>query len=247
MNDMVIDILTLFPSFFDSPVSTGVIDGAIENKKISLNIVNMREYGEGSYKKCDDTPYGGGPGMVMTASIFEKYFNSNKKGYTILFSPTGSPLNQEKVKELSLKDHITLILGHYEGIDARVEKLYTDEIISIGDYVLSGGEIPALTLLDAISRYKGVLGNEDSVINDTFEEMSAGLLEYEQYTKPRNVQGLEVPEVLLDGNHKVIDKYRRAISIIRTFKFRSDLFSEVNLTKEDIKVIFEYLINKTDL
>ena len=156
---MIIDILTLFPKFYESPTSMGVIGMALNEKKIDLNIVDMRLYGDGNYKKCDDYTYGGGPGMIMTYSIFKKYFDSNNRGYTLLFSPSGKILTQKKIKELSNKDHITMILGHYEGIDYRVEKKYADEVISIGDYVLSGGEIPALLLVDAVSRYKGVLNN----------------------------------------------------------------------------------------
>ncbi len=242
---MTITLLTLFPTFFDSPISMGVIDGALKNKKVNLEIINLREFGDGTYRKCDDYPYGGGPGLIMTASIFQKYFDENKKGHTVLFTPTGNKLSQNKIKELSQKEHITLLLGHYEGIDSRVEELYVDESISIGDYVLSGGEIPALVLIDAISRYKDVLGNNESVINDTFEENANGLLEYEQYTRPSEIKGLEVPPILLSGHHKNIDKYRRERSIIRTFKYRPDIFSNTNLTKADITTIYNYLIEKT--
>ena len=142
--------------------------------------------------------------MIMTYTIFKKYFESNNKGHTIIFSPSGKTLTQEKIKELSKKEHITLILGHYEGIDYRVEKKYADETISIGDYVLSGGEIPALLIIDAICRYKGVLNNSESVVNDTFEENANGLLEYEQYTRPYEIDNMKVPDVLISGNHKLI-------------------------------------------
>ena len=138
-----------------------------------------------------------------------------------------------------------MILGHYEGIDYRVEEKYADEAISIGDYVLSGGEIPALLLLDAVSRYKGVMNNDESVISDTFEENSSGLLEYEQYTRPPEIDGMKVPDILLSGNHKNIDEYRRKRSIIKTFKNREDLFSKINLTKKDIQTIFDYLKENT--
>ncbi len=214
---------------------------AINEKKINLNIEDMRAYGEGNYKKCDDYPYGGGPGMIISYNIFKKYFESHNRGYTIIFSPSGKTLTQKKVKELSYKKHITMILGHYEGIDYRVEEKYADESISIGDYVLSGGEIPALLLLDAISRYKGVMNNDESVISDTFEENSIGLLEYEQYTRPYEIDNMKVPDILLSGNHKNIDEYRRKRSIIKTFKNRGDLLSKVNLNKKDIETIFNYL------
>lgn len=243
---MTITLLTLFPNFFVSPFSMGVIDGAIKNASIDIDIVNLRDYGDGNYKKCDDYSYGGGPGLVMTASIFEKYFDKNKKGHTVFFTPTGSPLKQNMVKRLSNEDNITLILGHYEGIDKRVEELYVDECISIGDYVLSGGEIPSLVLIDAISRYKDVLGNELSVLSDTFEENASGLLEYDQYTRPPFIKNLSVPEVLLNGNHKCIDEYRRKSSLIKTFNYRPDLLTNIDLTKKDIKTIFNYLIEKSN-
>ena len=238
---MIIDILTLFPKFYESTTSFGVISMALNEKKIDLNIEDMRIYGEGNYKKCDDYPYGGGPGMIMSYNIFKKYFDRHKKGYTIIFSPSGKTLTQQKIKELANKEHITMILGHYEGIDYRVEEKYADESLSIGDYVLSGGEIPALLLLDAIARYKGVMNNEESVISDTFEENSNGLLEYEQYTRPPEIDNMKVPEILLSGNHKNIDEYRRKRSIIKTFANRADLFSKINLNKKDIETIFEYL------
>lgn len=242
---MIIDILTLFPAFYESPISLGVINGAIKNRKINLNVVNMRNFGEGSYRRCDDYPYGGGPGMIMTYNIFKKYFENNKKGYTIIFSPSGRILKQKKIRELSKKEHITMILGHYEGIDYRVEKKFADENISVGDYVLSGGEIPALLLIDAIARYKDTLNNKESVYNDTFEENSAGLLEYEQYTRPDNIDDMEVPNILISGNHKNIEEYRRASSLIKTFKNRADMFSDIKLSKKDLNIIFDYLKNSS--
>ena len=242
---MLIDILTLFPTFYESPISVGIINNAIKNKKINLNIVNMRNFGEGNYKRCDDYPYGGGPGMILTYDIFKKYFENNNKGYTIIFSPSGKTLKQKKIKELSQKEHITMILGHYEGIDYRVEKKFADEIISVGDYVLSGGEIPALLLIDVISRYKDILNNKESVYSDTFEKNSFGLLEYEQYTRPEKIDDMEVPNILISGNHKNIEEYRRASSLIKTFKNRADMFSEIKLSKKDLNIIFDYLINKS--
>ena len=162
----------------------------------------------------------------------------------IIFSPSGKVLNQKKIKELSKKKHITMILGHYEGIDYRVEKKYADETISVGDYVLSGGEIPALLLIDAIARYKDTLNNKESVYNDTFEENLAGLLEYSQYTRPEKIDDMEVPNILMSGNHKNIEEYRRMSGLINTFKNRADMFSNIKLSKKDLNVIFDYLINK---
>ena len=243
---MIIDILTLFPKFYESTTSFCVISMALNEKKIDLNIEDMRIYGEGNYKKCDDYPYGGGPGMIMTYNIFKKYFDSHKKGYTIIFSPSGKTLTQQKIKELANKEHITMILGHYEGIDYRIEEKYVDECISIGDYVLSGGEIPSLLLLDAIIRYKGVMNNNDSVVSDTFEDNSNGLLEYEQYTRPELIDNMKVPDILLSGHHKKIEEYRRERSLIKTFNIRADLFSKLQLNHKDIKTIYNYLINKTN-
>ena len=137
-----------------------------------------------------------------------------------------------------------MILGHYEGIDYRVEKKFADETVSVGDYVLSGGEIPALLLIDAISRYKDILNNKESVYSDTFEKNSFGLLEYEQYTRPEKIDDMEVPNILISGNHKNIEEYRRASSLIKTFKNRADMFSEIKLSKKDLNVIFDYLINR---
>ena len=137
-----------------------------------------------------------------------------------------------------------MILGHYEGIDYRVEKKYADETISVGDYVLSGGEIPALLLIDAIARYKDTLNNKESVYNDTFEENSEGLLEYNQYTRPEKIDDMEVPNILMSGNHKNIEEYRRMSGLINTFKNRADMFSNIKLSKKDLNVIFDYLINK---
>lgn len=243
---MKITILTLFADFFTSPLNTGVINGAIENKNIEIEIVNLRNYGEGNYKRCDDYSYGGGPGMIISAGIFKKYFNENKKDYTILFTPTGERLNQEIVKDISKKTNITLILGHYEGIDKRVEELYADKSLSIGDYVLSGGEIASLVLIDAISRYKGVLGNDESVKNDTFEENLNGLLEYDQYTRPPVFDNIKVPKELLNGSHKEINAFRFQNSLIKTFSRRADLFAKYTLDKKDIKIIFNYLLDKTN-
>jgi len=240
---MIIDVLTLFPQFYESAISVGIVNRAIKEGKINLNIVNIRDFGEGNYKRCDDYPYGGGPGMILTYGIFKKYFEGGERGHTIIFSPSGKTLNQKKIKELSSKERLTMILGRYEGIDCRVEKKYADESLSVGDYVLSGGEIPALLTIEAISRYKGILNNEESVYEDTFEENLTGLLEYEQYTRPSEIDGMQVPSELLSGNFKNIEEYRRASSLIKTFKNRADMFSKIELSKKDLKVIFDYLIN----
>ena len=241
---MKFHVLTLFPDMVMQGLMTSITGRAVQQKKIDIDAVNIRDYTQDKHGRVDDYPYGGGPGMIMTYNIFKKYFENNNKGYTIIFSPSGKVLNQKKIKELSKKKHITMILGHYEGIDYRVEKKYADETISVGDYVLSGGEIPALLLIDAIARYKDTLNNKESVYNDTFEENSAGLLEYSQYTRPEKIDDMEVPNILMSGNHKNIEEYRRISGLIKTFKNRADMFSNIKLSKKDLNVIFDYLINK---
>lgn len=245
---MNIKILTLFERYFDSPLSTGIIGNCIAHNHVSVNVVDIRRYGYGNYRKCDDYPYGGGAGLVMTVDLFERYYEANAKTrgeYTVLLSPTGSVFNQDKARMLSEKDNLTFILGHYEGVDARVENAYVDESISIGDYVLSGGEAAVLVIIDAICRYKGGLGNDASLVDDTFESGMNGLLEYEQYTRPDvdNI-GQEVPSVLMSGDHKKIAEYRRLRSLIRTFNNRKDLFAKADISKKDIIAIYNYLAKK---
>lgn len=242
-----LSILTLFPDFFRSPFATGVIDGAIERGLLSVNTINIRDYSLNKHKKCDDYPYGGGPGMLMSTPPFEEYYRRKPKArqaHTVLLTPSGRKLTQAKVKELSSKERLCFICGHYEGVDARIEREYADELISIGDYVLSGGEHAALVLTDAISRYLGVLGNDESAENDSFETGSDGLLEYEQYTRPVEAFGIEVDPNLRGGNHKVIERLRRRSSLIRTFTMRPDLFAKADLTGEDVETIFDYLKSK---
>ncbi len=245
---MNIKILTLFESYFDSPLSSGIIGNCITHNHVNVDVVDIRKYGYGNYRKCDDYPYGGGAGLVMTTDLFERYYEANPKvsgEHTVLLTPTGSVFNQDKARMFSKKDNLTFILGHYEGVDARVENAYVDESISIGDYVLSGGEAAVLVIIDAICRYKGGLGNENSLINDTFESGMDGLLEYEQYTRPDvDALGAVVPSVLMSGDHKKIAEYRRLRSLIRTFTYRKDLFAKADITKKDIIAIYNYLAKK---
>ncbi|MEK6793282.1 MAG: tRNA (guanosine(37)-N1)-methyltransferase TrmD [Spirochaetota bacterium] len=241
---MHLTILTLFPDFFTSPFATGVIDGAREGDLLQTDLVNLREYGLTRHRKCDDYPYGGGPGMVMSVEPFEKYYRANpkKKGeHVVLLTPTGTPLTQPIVKRLAEKERLTFICGHYEGVDGRVESRYADEAISIGDYVLSGGEAAALVIVDAMVRYFGVIGNDASVPGDTFEERMHGLLEHEQYTRPPSCESGDVDAVLKGGNHRDIEAWRRRRSVLRTFEYRSDLLAKAKLTAEDIRYIFEHL------
>ena len=192
---MKIDILTLFPEMFDGFLNTSIIKSAINRNLVSINTINIRDYSLDKHKKVDDTPYGGGAGMVIRADVVYDAFKSLKStnAKTIFLSPQGSTLNQNKVQELSNEEHLILLCGHYEGIDQRVLDEIVDEEISIGDYVLTGGELPAMVLVDAVSRYVDGVINKESVEEESF---SNGLLEYPQYTRPEIFLNKQVPEVL---------------------------------------------------
>ncbi len=221
---MKFDILTLFPEMFSS-LEQSIIGRAVENGQISINLINIRDFSTDKHKKVDDTPYGGGAGMVMMPDVIYSAYKSleSSDAKVIYMSPKGKTLNQEKVEELSKENHLIILCGHYEGIDQRVLDKIVDEEISIGDYVLTGGEIPAMVLIDSVSRYvKGVL-KEDSIKEESF---SNGLLEYPQYTRPEIFQGERVPEVLLSGNHQEIDKWRKEKSLEITKKNRPDLLKK---------------------
>lgn len=221
---MKFDVLTLFPEMFSS-LEQSIIGRAVENEQISINLINIRDFSTDKHKKVDDTPYGGGAGMVMMPDVIYSAYKSleSSDAKVIYMSPKGKTLNQEKVEELSKENHLIILCGHYEGIDQRVLDKIVDEEISIGDYVLTGGEIPAMVLIDSVSRYvKGVL-KEDSIKEESF---SNGLLEYPQYTRPEIFQGERVPEVLLSGNHQEIDKWRKEKSLEITKKNRPDLLEK---------------------
>lgn len=219
---MKIDILTLFPNMFDS-LKSSIIGRAIESKLVEINTINIRDYSNNKHNKVDDTPYGGGAGMVIRPDVVYNAYMSIKKNEntkTIYLSPKGNKLTQGKVKELSKETHLILLCGHYEGIDQRVLDKIVDEEISIGDYVLTGGELPAMVLIDSVTRYiEGVL-NEDSIKEESFSE---DLLEYPQYTRPEEFLEIKVPEVLLSGNHKEIEKWRKEEAINITKKKRPEL------------------------
>ena len=221
---MKFDVLTLFPEMFES-LKQSILGRAIEKELIKINLVNIRDFSKDKHKKVDDTPYGGGAGMVIKADVVYDCYKSldTKNAKVIYMSPQGNLLNQKKVEELSKESHLILLCGHYEGIDQRVIDKIVDEEISIGDYILTGGEIPAMVLIDSISRYvEGVL-NKDSINEESF---SNGLLEYPQYTRPEIFQGERVPEVLLSGNHQEIDKWRKEKSLEITKKNRPDLLKK---------------------
>lgn len=234
---MKFDILTLFPEMFE-PLFKSVIGKAIEKEIIDINVVDIRAFSKDKHKKVDDTPYGGGAGMVIRPDVVYDAFSSLKTegAKYIYMSPQGKTLDQNMVENLSKENHIILLCGHYEGIDQRVLEEIKPEEISIGDYVLTGGEIPAMVLIDSVSRYvEGVL-NKESINEESF---SNGLLEYPQYTRPEVFKGRVVPGVLISGHHENIRKWRRKESIKNTYFKRPHLLKYVDLTKEDIKYIEE--------
>lgn len=218
---MKFDVLTLFPEMFE-PVKQSIIGKAVEKKIIEINLIDIRNFSKDKHKKVDDTPYGGGAGMVIKPDVVYDAYNSikDKNAKVIYLSPQGKVLNQEKVEELAREEHLILLCGHYEGIDQRVIDEIVDEEISIGNYVLTGGEIPTMVLIDSVSRYvPGVLAN-DSTNEESF---SNGLLEYPQYTRPEIFNGVKVPEILLSGHHENIDKWRKEKSLEITKNKRPEL------------------------
>ena len=234
---MKFDVLTLFPEMFE-PMKQSIIGRALEKGILELNIVNIRDFSKDKHKKVDDTIYGGGAGMLIKPDVVYDSYNSVKseKSKVIYLSPQGKTLNQEKVEALAKEEHLILLCGHYEGIDQRVIDKIVDEEISIGDYVLTGGEIPAMTLIDSVSRYiDGVITNEST----DEESFSNDLLEYPQYTRPECFEGIHVPEVLQSGHHKNIENWRRKESLKVTLKKRPDLLEKANLTEEDKRILEE--------
>lgn len=228
---MKFDVLTLFPEMFEA-VKKSVIGKAEEKKIIQINLINIRDFSKNKHKKVDDTPYGGGAGMVIQPDVVYDAYNSIKdeNAKVIYLTPQGKVLNQKKVEELSKEKHLILLCGHYEGIDQRVLDKIVDEEISIGDYVLTGGELPAMILIDSVSRYvEGVL-SEDSTSEESF---SQGILEYPQYTRPETFEGVKVPEILQSGHHENINKWRRCEALKNTYKKRPELLKNVELSEKD--------------
>ncbi|HAX74160.1 MAG TPA: tRNA (guanosine(37)-N1)-methyltransferase TrmD [Firmicutes bacterium] len=237
---MRIDILTLFPEMFDGVFNDSILKRAQERKAVSLNTVNFRDFSENKHKKVDDYPYGGGAGMLLAPQpIFDAVesisIDPDKKPRVILMCPQGERFSQAKAEELAREEHLVFICGHYEGYDERIrEHLVTDEL-SIGDYVLTGGELAAMVMTDAVVRLlPDVLGKQASHEDDSF---STGLLEYPQYTRPVDFRGMTVPPVLTSGNHKEIEKWRREQSLYRTFTRRPDLLEQADLSAADQAVI----------
>ncbi len=223
---MKIDVLTLFPESFNFLREYGVIGKAIENDKISLNTTNIRDFSLNKHKKVDDEVYGGEAGMLMTAQpvVDAIEYISDSKSKVIFLGPQGRLLDQELAKELSEEEHLVLLCGHYEGIDSRVTDNFVDMEVSIGDYVLTGGEIPAMVLIDSVVRLiDGVLGNSESYKTDSHYN---NLLQHDNYTRPRDYRGYKVPEVLFSGNHKMIAEWKKQSSIENTKNKRPDLYEK---------------------
>ena len=223
---MRIDILTLFPEMFDGVLSASMLGRAQANGFIDIRVHNIRDYTDNKHKKADDYPFGGGAGLVMMAQPIYDCMDAVLEGGTarrILMTPRGRTLNQKIAKELSQEDRLILLCGHYEGVDERVMEIIDDEI-SVGDYVLTGGELPAMIVVDCVSRLiPGVLGSEDSAADESFSE---DLLEYPQYTRPASFRGMDVPEILLNGHHAKIQAWRKEQARLKTALNRPDLLSE---------------------
>ena len=240
---MKISILTIFPEMFET-LKMSMMGRAIDNGIIELNLIDIRDYTEDKHNRVDDTPYGGGAGMVMQVQPIVDAFNSNGCGGKVVYmSPRGTMLDGDMAKSIAELDELTILCGHYEGVDQRALDILQVEEVSIGDYVLTGGELPAMVLIDTVARFiDGVLASEESVVD---ESIYSGLLEYPQYSKPREIEGMEVPEILLSGNHQEIDLWRWEQSLALTKEQRPDLFKTYidgigKLSKKEQKILDKY-------
>lgn len=238
---MKFDILTLFPGMFDSPFGESIIRRAVERGLVDIRLHNIRDYAVDRHRTADDSPYGGGAGMVMKpeplAACIERVKAERPEARVIMTSPQGRLFSQPLAEELARERELVIICGRYEGIDERVRELFVDEEISLGDYVLTGGEIAAMVIVDAVTRLvPGVLGSDESAADDSFSD---GLLEYPQYTRPPEFRGLAVPETLLSGNHLEIARWRRRMALRRTMERRPDLLATARLTDDDRKFLRE--------
>lgn len=234
------DVLTLFPDMFRAVLGDSIINRAVEKGLITLNFIDIRDYTKNKHRKVDDYPYSGGGGMLMTPQpVYDAYMSIQEgldyKPYTIYMSPQGKVFNQKAAVDLSKLNHIVILCGHYEGIDQRVLDMIVDAEISIGDFVLTGGEIPAMAVIDAVSRMiPGVLANENSYSD---ESHFSGLLEYPQYTRPEEFMGVKIPEVLISGHHANINRWKRQEALRNTLLKRPDMLKNAELTKEDIEFL----------
>lgn len=237
---MRIDILTVFPEMFRGPFDESIVKRAREKGLVDIRIYDLRGYSRNKHRKVDDYPYGGGPGMVLRPEpLFEALESVLNQGepHVILLTPAGKRYDQEMAKRLAQERHLVLICGHYKGVDERVGERFADEQISIGDYVLTGGELPAMVLVDSIVRLlPGAIGDQDSAEGDSFQH---GLLDHPHYTRPEVYRGMRVPEVLLSGNHGRVRQWRRQESLRRTLHHRQDLLAKAELTEEDRKLLKE--------
>ena len=244
---MKIDILSLFPEFLNVFSEWSMIGRAKEQKLVQINNINIRDFSNNKHKKVDDYPFGGGPGMVMKPEPIFEAINSVKRpeSKVIYLSPQGKTFDQDKANELAKENHLVLLCGHYEGIDNRIIENYVDEEISLGDFVLTGGELPAMVVIDAIVRLlPGVLSSEESFIDESHYD---GLLEYPQYTRPREFNQHSVPEVLLSVNHKDIENWRKEKALEATLVKRPDLLKEKKLSDEESKILSSIKENLQDI
>lgn len=236
---MKFHILTLFPAMFDGPLTESILRRAVERGLVEFSLHNIRDHAADRHHTTDDAPYGGGAGMVMKVeplvACIEAIREKSPVPRVILTTPRGKPLDQQLARELARERELVIICGRYEGVDERVRELTGAEEVSLGDFVLTGGEIAAMAIVDAVSRLvPGVLGSEESAEADSFSD---GLLEYPQYTRPAEFRGLQVPEVLLSGNHLEIARWRRRKAVEKTFRERPDLLATARLSAEDLKYL----------
>ncbi|MBO0468965.1 tRNA (guanosine(37)-N1)-methyltransferase TrmD [Enterococcus sp. DIV0242_7C1] len=239
---MKIDVLTLFPRMFEGPMGESIIGKAVEKNLLEINVSNFRDYSDNKHQSVDDYPYGGGAGMLLKVQpIYDNLqsieeLSPETKKRVILLDPAGKPFDQKMAEEFSKEEHLVFICGHYEGYDERIRSLVTDEV-SLGDYVLTGGELGAMVMIDATVRLlPDVLGNKLSAQTDSH---STGLLEHPQYTRPAEFNGMQVPEVLTNGNHKLIDEWQQKESLRRTLNRRPDMLEKVDLTPQQEKWLEE--------
>ncbi len=228
---MRIDILTLFPEMFESVINSSIFGRAVKAGIFDIRLHNIRDYTTDKHRHTDDYPFGGGVGMVMTPQplfdCFDAVIGDDPKPHCIYMSPQGKTLTHDKAAEISMHERLIILCGHYEGVDQRVLDTYVDEEVSIGDYVLTGGELPAMVMMDCLSRFiPGVLGKSESAHDESF---SNGLLEYPQYTRPADFRGMKVPDVLLSGNHAKIDEWRTEMSIKKTLEVRPELVEKLGI------------------
>ncbi len=242
---MLIDVVTLFPDMISNLFAEGVTGRAIEKDILDLQTVNPRDFAKGVHQSVDDRPYGGGPGMVMNCEVIEKSLQHIEqhrgRGYRVYLSPQGQTLNHDLVKKLSQKEHLVLLCGRYEGIDQRVIEEQIDLECSIGDFVLSGGELGAAVVIDSVARLlPGTLGHNESAENDSF---ATGLLDHDHYTRPESVNGKSVPDVLLSGNHEKIERYRLQQALGNSWLKRPDLFAKKALSEAELCLLNDFLKN----